>query len=174
MLLIVTTALGYSPGSPGQPAKPPKAFDMGDVLVAGLAVAAAAVIAAVVVMRMVTNRSLVSRQSFLAMPTESFDPTSEEVLRLASQLSRTRRAVHRFVPRRSQALRIRLVALPGGRVVQFVEGPQAAASVLRMGAYAEVELLPPETVQTATLPAVALPSAGGDESHGAEQSDPDL
>lgn len=35
--------------------------------------------------------------------------------------------------------------------MQFIEGPKRAESVLRLGGYAEVELLPPETLERATL-----------------------
>lgn len=57
-------------------------------------------------------------------------------------------------------MRLRLVALQGGRVVQFIEGPRRAEAVLRLGGYAEVELLPPETLESATL--VSAGSATGD------------
>jgi hypothetical protein len=98
-----------------------------------------------------TRRALGQRVCLVALPTESFEPDDEEVLRLATQLARTRRAVHRLGTRRADAVRLRLVALQGGRVVQFVEGPKRAESVLRLGGYAEVELLPPETLERATL-----------------------
>jgi hypothetical protein len=130
----------------------PKALDfMVSHAAAALVVVLVAVVVAAVLRWWRTRRALAQRVRLVALPTESFEPNDEEVLRLASQLARTRRAVHRFGPRRGDAVRLRLVALQGGRVVQFIEGPKRAESVLRLGGYAEVELLPPETLERATL-----------------------
>lgn len=158
----------------------PKAVDF---IVSHAGAAVVVVLVTVVVVAVVTwwrtRRALAQRVRLVALPTESFEPNDEEVLRLATQLARTRRAVHRFGTRRGDAVRIRLVALQGGRVVQFIEGPRRAESVLRLGGYAEVELLPPETLERATLVnsspienATTQGSAGQDESDADEEEEP--
>ncbi len=140
----------------------PKALDfMVSHAAAALVVAMVIVTTVVVLTWWWTRRGLAQRVCLVALPTESFEPDDEEVLRLATQLARTRRAVHRFDGRRADAVRLRLVALQGGRVVQFIEGPKRAEAVLRLGGYAEVELLPPETLERATLVS-AGPAGDGD------------
>ena len=144
----------------------PKALDFMVSHAAAALVVAIVVIVAVALLRWWwTRRGLAQRVRLVALPTESFEPEDEEVLRLATQLARTRRAVHRFGGRRSDAIRLRLVALQGGRVVQFIEGPKRAEAVLRLGGYAEVELLPPETLESATLVSAGSGAggAGGDD-----------
>jgi hypothetical protein len=142
----------YESLSSGLKETAPKALDfMGSHAAAALVVAMAMVTTVVVVTWWWTRRGLAQRVCLVALPTESFEPDDEEVLRLATQLARTRRAVHGFGGRRADAVRLRLVALQGGRVVQFIEGPKRAEAVLRLGGYAEVELLPPETLERATL-----------------------
>ena len=159
----------YESLSSGLKETAPKALDfMGSHAAAALVVSMVVVVAAVLLRWWWTRRGLAQRVRLVTLPTESFEPEPEEVLRLATQLARTRRAVHRFAGRRSDAVRLRLVAVQGGRVVQVIEGPKRAEPVLRLGGYAEVELLPPETLEKATL--VSVGPAG--EEH-AQQGEPD-
>ena len=165
----------YESLSPGLRETAPKAVDF---IVSHAVTALVVVLTSVVVVAVVTwwrtRRALAQRVRLVALPTESFEPNEEEVLRLATQLARTRRAVHRFGTRRGDAVRIRLVALQGGRVVQFIEGPRRAESVLRLGGYAEVELLPPETLERATLVnSSPIENATTEGSAGREESDAD-
>lgn len=157
----------------------PKALELVVTCGAAVVVAAAVLVLAVVVFtRQRTTKDLAQRVRMVALPTESFDPEAEEVLRLATQLARTRRAVHRWAPRRGDAVRLRLVATEGGRVLQFVEGPRRAESVLRLGGYAEVELLPPETLEKAALlsavASVVEPGAAADRHDGGLDDEEDL
>jgi hypothetical protein len=162
----------YESLSSGLRATAPKALDfMGSHAAAALVVAMAMVATVVVLTWWWTRRGLAQRVRLVALPTESFDPEDEEVLRLATQLARTRRAVHRFGGRRADAVRLRLVALQGGRVVQLIEGPRRAEAVLRLGGYAEVELLPPETLEKATLVHGGAP--GDDDPADASSGDED-
>jgi hypothetical protein len=140
---------------------------------AAVVLTAMVVVAAALLRWWWTRQGLAQRVRLVALPTESFEPEAEEVLRLATQLARTRRAVHRLGGRRTDAVRLRLVAVQGGKVLQFIEGPKRAEAVLRLGGYAEVELLPPETVEKATFVTVAPPadSATGDAPVSADDDD---
>ncbi len=159
----------YESLSSGLKETAPKALDfMGSHAAATLVVSTVVVVVVAITRWWWTRRGLAQRVRLVALPTESFEPEPEEVLRLATQLARTRRAVHRFAGRRSDAVRLRLVTVQGGRVVQVIEGPKRAEPVLRLGGYAEVELLPPETLEKATL--VSVGPAG--EEHG-QQGEPD-
>ncbi|HET7486496.1 MAG TPA: hypothetical protein VFJ85_01110 [Acidimicrobiales bacterium] len=128
------------------------------------AIVVAVAIGTVVVRRRLERRALRARVRFALVPSESFDPQLEDVLRFASVLTRTRRAVGRGRPRRVDAIRLRLVAIAGGRVVQFLEGPKNSLSLLRLNPYPEVDLRPPESV----LPAL---DAGPPERPGQPQSE---
>jgi len=107
---------------------------------------AALVVLAVVATRLKMRRELASRVSFAVIPTESFDPSAEEILRFAAGLSRTRRVVRRVGAGRTDAIRLRLVAVAGGQVVQLLEGPRRSLSILRNAGFDQVDLRPPEPV----------------------------
>ncbi|HVL27647.1 MAG TPA: hypothetical protein VM390_05840 [Acidimicrobiales bacterium] len=111
-----------------------------------LAVVAALVVVAVVASRLQMRRELASRVRFAVIPTESFDPSADEILRFAAGLSRTRRVVRRLGAGRTDAIRLRLVAVAGGRVVQLLEGPRRSLSILRNAGFDQVDLRPPEAV----------------------------
>jgi hypothetical protein len=87
-----------------------------------------------------TARVLRTRIRLAVLPTETFDPNEEEVLRFAHQLTRVHRAVLGFLDRPASAVRIRMESLPDGAVAYLLEGPARAASVLRVGGYEDVEL----------------------------------
>lgn len=123
----------------------------------------AAVLAIAVVMAVLdwrrTRRALARRVVFAALPTETFDPSMEEIIRFGGLLARTRRVA--VGSRRTDAVWLRLTSLPGGRMLQMVEGPPRAESVLRLGGYAEVDLRRPETIDTAAMSAVRVSAADG-------------
>lgn len=116
-------------------------------------VALTAVVVAVVLAMMTWGRaklrsSRLGQRSAVAMvPTRTFDPSLEEVLRFANQLVRTRPATRRLSPRSASAVRVRLASIPGGGLVTEVEGPARSESVVRLGCYAEVDLRPVEALR---------------------------
>lgn len=120
----------------------------GLLLVVGAArwwIAAAAVIAVAVYAggrlwwRYLAAQALQDRVSVDLVPATTFDPSMEEVEWFAGQLGRVPAAAG-ALPRRASAVRLRL-ACEGGNLAYRVEGPGHAASILRMSAYPEVEVV---------------------------------
>ena len=109
-------------------------------VVAGLVAVA---LIAVVLARLHTRRELATRVRFAVIPTESFDPSPEEIVRFAAGLSRTRRVVRRVGAKRADAIRLRLLAVAGGQVVQLLEGPKRSLSILRNSGFDQVDLRVP-------------------------------
>lgn len=105
---------------------------------------------------LLTRRALSRRVRYAMLPTETFDPSPEEIVRSTSQLSRARRSLGPFGPRRCDAVRLKLVSAPGGRMLQLIEGPARAESVLRIGGFPEVELRPLETLDVESLDGLHL------------------
>jgi hypothetical protein len=98
---------------------------------------------AVLVARLVvTRRALDHRVAVLAVPADSFDPSPESVVRFASGLSRSRRALRGLLDAPASAVRLRLDADPAGKLRYAVEVPERARGALRaaMSAYQGVEL----------------------------------
>ncbi|MBA3867433.1 MAG: hypothetical protein H0X42_14005, partial [Solirubrobacterales bacterium] len=77
-----------------------------------------------------------------ALPADSFDPSIESVLRFASGLSRSRRAIRGLLDAPASAVRLGLDADPEGRLRYRLEVPEHASASLRaaLGAYSGVEL----------------------------------
>jgi hypothetical protein len=123
------------------------------------------VLGAAVVRCTATRRALRHRVSYAVLPTDTFDPTPEEIIRVASHLSRTRRAVFGSFVRRATALRVRLDQTADGRMLYSVEGPARASSLLRSLGYDEVEIrqverpddLPPPAPVDDSRPAPSSP-----------------
>lgn len=90
----------------------------------------------------VTRRTLNERVVTFALPADSFDPSIESVLRFASGLSRSRRAIRGLLDAPASAVRLGLDADPEGRLRYRVEVPDRASAALRaaLGAYSGVEL----------------------------------
>ncbi|MBW8059996.1 MAG: ATP/GTP-binding protein [Solirubrobacterales bacterium] len=110
-----------------------------------LAVALLSFACAVLVARLVvTRRALDHRVAMLAVPADSFDPSAEAVLRFASGLSRSRRALRGLLDAPASAVRLSLDADPAGKLRYAVEVPEHARGALRaaMAAYHGVELRP--------------------------------
>ena len=96
----------------------------------------------------VTRRALDHRVAILAVPADSFDPSPEAVVRFASGLSRSRRALRGLLDAPASAVRLRLDADPDGKLRYAIEVPERARGALRaaMSAYQGVELrAAPET-----------------------------
>lgn len=105
------------------------------------AVLLAVLLLAVLIVRYVlTRRALAQRVAYQLLPTNSFDPTPEDVLRFAIQLAETRPAVAWRTPRRALALRVRLTTGTDARLAYHVEGPRTASSLLRHQTYSQVEV----------------------------------
>ncbi|MFP5319469.1 MAG: hypothetical protein ACLGI2_14405 [Acidimicrobiia bacterium] len=118
----------------------------GELILLVLVLLAALVLIAAVATRLKMRRELAARVSFAVIPTESFDPSPEEILRFAAGLSRTRRVVRRLGAGRTDAIRLRLLAVAGGQVVQLLEGPRRSLSILRNAGFDQVDLRPPEAI----------------------------
>ena len=88
-----------------------------------------------------TRRALRTRVSYAVLPSDTFDPSPEEILRYSHQLTRTLRAVLGGLDRAGSSIRIRLDSVSGGRVLYRIEGPARATSILRLPGYAEVDLI---------------------------------
>lgn len=121
-------------------------------------VAAAVVLAALagvwLMSRLVTTRRALDpsrRLQLMALPTESFDPSPEEIDRYAAQLSRSRRTVRSALSRPAQAVRVRLDSVGDGRAVYRIEGLADAGSILRLSGYREVELRPADALDEEAL-----------------------
>lgn len=96
-------------------------------------------IAVALLRRRSEQRSLTGRVTYELLPTDSFEPSAQAVLRLAAQLSRVRPAVS-LAPRRSCSLRVTVATGSDGLVHHRISGPAKAASVLRLASYSQVEL----------------------------------
>lgn len=92
----------------------------------------------------VTRRALDHRVAMVAVPADSFDPSDEAVVRFASGLSRSRRALRGLLDAPASAVRLRLDADPAGKLRYGVEVPERARGALRaaMAAYHGIELRP--------------------------------
>lgn len=103
---------------------------------------------AVLVARLVvTRRALDHRVAMLAVPDDSFDPSPESVVRFASGLGRSRRALRGLLDAPASAVRLRLDSDPAGKLRYGVEVPARARGAFRaaMAAYKGVELRPAPT-----------------------------
>lgn len=118
----------------------PKALRLGlsVIVIVGAVVVVLAAVGAVVRSRR-GARALRQRVAVAMVPTETFDPSVEEVSRFASQLTRLRPSTH-MTPRSALGLRIRLTSVAGGQMAYQIEGPERSRSVLRLAGYGEVEL----------------------------------
>lgn len=107
--------------------------------------AVSGVLAAVLIATSVRYRRgrtlLKERDEIQLLPSNSFDPTPEDILRFAAQIGRTRRTLGWLVPRRARAVRIRLALNGEGQLGYWLSGSRRAGSVLRQGTYPQVELL---------------------------------
>ena len=106
------------------------------------------------------RRSLSDRERTLLRPSDSFDPSIEEILRFAGQLSRVHSTTRRWLrPRSSQTIRIRLVSAGSGQMAYVVEVPKAAGGLLRTRGFPDVEV---SDVEGAPKAAVRVPPVVGE------------
>lgn len=148
---------------------------------ASLAGALLSVACAVLVARLVvTRRALDRRVAMLAIPADSFDPSPESVVRFASGLSRSRRAIRGLLDAPASAVRLRLDSDLDGRLRYGVEVPEHARGALRAAAaaYQGVELrLAPATIDEGESAEVAraelVLARASSEPLGAAGLDPD-
>ncbi|MFJ3817750.1 hypothetical protein [Streptomyces sp. NPDC090056] len=84
------------------------------------------------------REALTDRVQVEVIPTATFDPGEGEVGRWARQLGRVHYAAD-GVPARGSAVRLRYTAVEG-KMRCYIEGPAAAAAVLNMPGFAEVEV----------------------------------
>ncbi|MFE6713937.1 hypothetical protein [Streptomyces sp. NPDC057695] len=84
------------------------------------------------------REALADRVQVEVVPTATFDPGEGEVGRWARQLGRVHYAAD-GVPARGSAVRLRYTAVEG-KMRCYIEGPAAAAAVLNMPGFAEVEV----------------------------------
>ncbi|MGW7433273.1 hypothetical protein ACWGIN_27500 [Streptomyces sp. NPDC054861] len=84
------------------------------------------------------REALADRVQVETIPTATFDPSEGEVGRWARQLGRVHYAAA-GVPARGSAVRLRYTAVDG-KMRCYIEGPAAAAAILNMPGFAEVEV----------------------------------
>ncbi|MFE0654576.1 hypothetical protein ACFVZH_39300 [Streptomyces sp. NPDC059534] len=84
------------------------------------------------------REALADRVQVEVIPTATFDPGEGEVGRWARQLGRVHHAAD-GVPARGSAVRLRYTAVEG-KMRCYIEGPAAAAAILNMPGFAEVEV----------------------------------
>ncbi|MGQ4732596.1 hypothetical protein ACUN3E_33695 [Streptomyces sp. Ju416(a)] len=109
--------------------------------IVGLPVAALAVwMAWAVWQRRWAVRELGNRSRFELVPAVTFDPALPDVGQAAARLAEAKAAAG-ALPARAAAMRIRATAGEEGRLRYEWEGPEQAASVLRLPGYRQVEVL---------------------------------
>ncbi|WP_030387982.1 hypothetical protein [Streptomyces sp. NRRL S-241] len=84
------------------------------------------------------REALADRVQVEVVPTATFDPGEGEVGRWARQLGRVHYAAD-GVPARGSAVRLTYTAVDG-KMRCYIEGPAAAAAILNMPGFAEVEV----------------------------------
>lgn len=116
----------------------------------------------VVAMRWFAVRRYLARRGPLVrlVPTPSFDPSPEEVLRFATTVLRTHRVTRLSGVRRASAVRVRLHQVDG-RVVFDLEGHRRVESVLRVASYGSVERRVLRPAESPGLAADTVSSAAG-------------
>lgn len=107
------------------------------VVVVGVAVVLAVLVA--VRARGLVRDARQDRVRVAMIPTSSFDPSPEEVVRWAAQLARTNRVTGRAAPDGARMVRVSFVSVGEGGMVQTVSGPGRAESLLRQPGLSEVE-----------------------------------
>ncbi|GAA1438999.1 hypothetical protein GCM10009602_08710 [Nocardiopsis tropica] len=89
--------------------------------------------------RKLVAKNLSTRVSFRLLPSPFFEPSAEEVGRVAHQLTRARPAAWSLHPRAGTSVRVRLATGEDGRLVYSWSGPRSAESILGSPAYPHVE-----------------------------------
>jgi hypothetical protein len=105
-----------------------------------IATTAAVMIAVSMIRHRKTTATLQDRAAYDLLPTNTFDPTPEDIHRFARIVQRTRLAASGWTPRHAAAVRIRMHTVEHGRLAYRVEGSRRAAAALGQQAFAGVEL----------------------------------
>ncbi|MFF0629764.1 hypothetical protein [Streptomyces sp. NPDC004296] len=92
--------------------------------------------------------ALTDRVRVELVPTTSFNPSAEAIARAGHHFARIRHAAN-DIPARGAAARLHYTVTADGQMRCYLEGPAAAAAVLRMPAYAEVEIRTPQAAPPA-------------------------
>jgi hypothetical protein len=117
--------------------------------VGAVVVAVAAWVVSAVWWRRWAVRELGSRARFDLVPAVTFDPQLPDVGQAAARLSEAR-AASGALPQRAAAMRIRVSAGEESRLRYQWEGPERAASVLRLPGYRQVEVLAEDAARDRT------------------------
>lgn len=155
--LVLPAAVGWQDSAP-------KALRFLTASAIPIGIAATVVLIAVLLLRrLVVRRHLAQRVSYDLLPTTTFSPNTEDVLRFAAQLARARPAASRLLPRRAASVRLRWHTGPDDLLRLTLEGPTNAASVLRHRTYAAVEIrkADPRATLAASHAAEAEPGSTG-------------
>jgi hypothetical protein len=98
------------------------------------------------------------------LPTDSFDPSVEEVLRFAGVLGRVHRVSRSIGGMEARSVRIRLGSVDG-LLAYSVEGPARTTSLLRNPGFAQVEARPVGQPASGgvTNPSQSMADTAGDE-----------
>ncbi|MFC5805307.1 hypothetical protein [Streptomyces formicae] len=120
-------------------------------LVGAGVVAVAAWAASAVWWRRRAVRELGGRARFQLVPAVTFDPQLPDVGQAAARLAEARAAAG-ALPARAAALRIRVSAGEESRLRYAWEGPERAASVLRLPGYRQVEVLAADAARDRVAP----------------------
>lgn len=126
------------------------------------------VIAVLLIRKALINRQLSQRVSALHLPTSTFEPSEEEVRRVARRLTRTRPALWAASPGPGTAIRVRLATREDGLVEYHLEGPQSARSIIEGRLYDRVEVAPKKAAEGESgagdkSPAIAHQRDGGEK-----------
>lgn len=96
-------------------------------------------LALLVVRWKLVGRALGRRSRVRMVPTDDFDPEVESVVRFASGLGRTRRAIHCLLTGPASAVRVRLAPDDAGRLTYELDVPAHARGAVASAGYDEVE-----------------------------------
>ncbi len=148
VLVIARSAGGWLHGLVGTPRSLLDAVVAHPLAVVALVLAGSCVVA---VRLLLTRRTLRSRVRLEVLPSETFDPSPEAVVRFVSQLARLRPAIGGWLDPRARALRVLIESDPAGRLRYSLEVPAQAQGLLRtaLGAYDEIDLRDPDATRDA-------------------------
>lgn len=139
------------------------------LLIVALLVVAAVVSALLVAARQRRGRSIRrGRVRAVLVPTESFAPTDDEIIRFANTLAQARVPSPLLTPGWCRAIRIGMTSV-GGILAYYIEVPPWMASALRTALYAEVELHPVSVLEELArrvgprVPATTTPDDDADQ-----------
>ena len=114
----------------------------GTIAAAVMALAVVLVVSVAVLRAMSGRKARRRRLEFALLPDPEFETSVEEVIRLAAQLGRVRRASGLIHHPDGNSVRLRFRSIDDGRLVSSIVVPEAAAPGLRRAMYPMVETRP--------------------------------